>query len=130
VLEVRRDSERELEHVRRELAAMIERHRTGRRREQILQLLQEHDLPLPTSDGLLDSQLVDAGFIDTLMRAADDQTVRQLVEERARLIRSASQWTSEHRSGRERPRAKDQLECTSNKAIRNAREFAAAVRGR
>jgi hypothetical protein len=129
VREARHGSETQLAQVRSELATLIERDKAGRRREQILQLLEEHDLPLPTSDYAKDSQLVDAGFIDTLMHAADDETVRRLVEERARLIRSAWQWTSEHRSLHERPRSKDQLTCTPTTAVRNAQEFATAVRG-
>jgi hypothetical protein len=130
VREVRRDSELKLEQAQGELAAMIERDKEARRREQILKLLQENGLPLPKSDGHLDSQLVDASFIDTLMGAKDVQSVRQLVEERARLIRSAWQWTSEHRTSHDGPRSRDQLTCASSNLVRTTREFTAAICGR
>jgi hypothetical protein len=47
---------------------MVAREQSQRRRERILQLLQEHDLPLPSSDGVAESQLVSPQFVETLVR--------------------------------------------------------------
>jgi hypothetical protein len=113
-----------------ELAAQVE---ASRRRERIVQMLQEHDLPLPTSDGVLDSQLISRQFIETLMRASDEDTVRQLIEERARLIRSACEWTGDARFAPRRPRSRDQLALQAEAGGRRtptAQEFAAAIRTR
>jgi hypothetical protein len=86
-------------------------------------------LPVPTADGVVDSRLVDADFVETLMRAADDATIRQLIEARAQLIHSAWQWTNTRRPpSNDRPRSRDQLVCTTNDRACNAKEFAAAVR--
>jgi hypothetical protein len=127
--EALRDREAELERVRGELAAAVARDKVEQRRERILELLQEHDLPLPSRDGVLDSQLVDAAFIDTLMHAEDDEALQQLVEERVQMIRSAWQWANERRPpAADRPRSRDQL--ASAPSISSAKDFAAAVRGR
>jgi hypothetical protein len=127
VAELQQDHEAQLEQLRGELAAITARDLSARRRERILQLLQEHDLPLPTSDGSVDSHLVDDPFIDTLMRAGDDQSVRQLIAERARLVRSAWAWTTERRTPQQRPQSRDQLAGESSSRVRNAKEFASAI---
>lgn len=132
VREVQWAYESQLEHVRSELDAMVAREKATRRRELILEVLQQNDLPLPTSDGALDGCLISPEFVETLMRAADDETVRQLVEERAELVRSAWRWSNERRPPDRQPRSRDQmaLAAGTNGHIGNAAEFAAAIRGR
>jgi hypothetical protein len=95
-------------------------------------LLEEHNLPLPGRDDSADSRLVSSQFIETLMQAADEQTVRRLVEERAELIRAACRWNGQHQPSGRQPRSRDQVELastTGGKPVRTAAEFAAAVRG-
>jgi len=134
VSEVERSYESQLERVRAQLDEMITKEEVRRRRVRIAQLLEEHDLPLPTGDGCADSQLVSPQFIETLMHAADDATVRQLVEERAALVRSACDWNGhQRRTTTRRPRSRHQLEVPfmeSGHPARTAAEFAAAVRER
>jgi len=81
----------------------------------------------------VDSQLVSPQFVETLMRTTDDETLRQLIEDRAALVRSACDWTSGKRRNDRRPRSRDQL-ATSREAAgsrpRNSEEFAAAIRDR
>ncbi len=125
--------EAQLDQVRARLDEMIAQEAASRRRERVLQLLEEHNLPIPSAKGASDSCLVSPQFIETLMRAADDATVRQLVEERAALIRSASEWRGRQSAPTaRRPRSRDQLEfalMAAAKSIRSAAEFATAVRG-
>ena len=132
VAELEQAYEAQLEQVRARLDEMIAQDEASRRRERVLKLLQEHDLPLPTSDGVVDSRLISQQFIESLMRAADDATVRQLIEERAALIRSACQWGGRCASKARRPRSRDQLEfpfMSAASPIRSAADFATAIRG-
>jgi len=125
--------EAQLQEVRGRLEEMIARDEASRRRERILQLLQENHLPLPSSDSVVDSQLVGPRFIETLMQSADDQTVRRLIQERAELVRAACQWNGHRSTNDRRPRSRDQVglaAAANGTAVRSAAEFAAAVRGR
>jgi hypothetical protein len=122
----------ELQVVRHRLDEMVAREEASRRRERVLQLLQEHHLPLPASQGSADSQLISPKFVETLMRAADDATVQRLIEERAELVRSATEWKGQRSPGTHRPRSRHQLEfpfMQNGKPIRNAAEFASTIRG-
>jgi hypothetical protein len=130
ISEVAREYESQLEQVRNRLDKMIAQEAASRRRQRILELLQEHDLPLPTSDGLLDSRVVSEQFIDSLMQAPNDETVRRLVEERAGIVHSAWRWKAGRRST-SRPRSRDQFEVASSTqagSVQTAAEFAAAIR--
>jgi hypothetical protein len=118
-----------LEQLRGERDALVTREQAARRREQIFELLQEYDLPLPSRNGALDSHLAGRDFIGTLMRAANDEAVRQLVEERAALVRSAWQWSNERRAATRRPSSRDQTPFESIRPVQNAQDFAAAIRG-
>jgi hypothetical protein len=133
IREIENTYEAQLEEANRRLEEVTAREEVSRRRERIAQLLQENNLPLPPGDSLADSRLVTPHFIETLMQAADEQIVRRLVEERAELIRTASRWSRSRPSTDRRPRSRDQVGLASSAggtAVRNAAEFAAAVRGR
>jgi hypothetical protein len=133
ISEVEGTYESRLEVVRTQLDEMIAKEESRRRRERILQLLQEHDLPLPAQNGAAASYLVSPEFVETLMHAADDDSVRQLIEERAALVRSACDWKGQPRRVSARPRSRQQLESSFNgdaSAVRSGADFAAAVRGR
>src|SRR3954454_10414842 len=58
VQEIERAYDSQLRDVRNRLDQMIAREQAERRRNRILELLAEYDLPLPSSDGVLDSHLV------------------------------------------------------------------------
>jgi hypothetical protein len=133
VCDVERAYESQLERVRTQLDEMIAKEETRRRRERIVQLLEEHDLPLPAREGDADSNLVSSQFLETLMHAANDQIVRQLVEERAALVRSACDWNGQPRRSTARPRSRQQIELQfmgNGRAIGSAADFAAAISGR
>lgn len=131
ICEVEEAYERQLQEVQARLDEMIAREEASSRRERICQLLQEHNLPLPGSEGA-DSRVVSSEFIESLIQAADDQVVRRLIEERVELVRAACRWNGQHRPHDRRPRSRDQIglaSATSGSPVRSAAEFAAAVRG-
>jgi hypothetical protein len=121
----------QLAEVRRQLDEVATREAAFRRRERIWELLKEHDLPLPARDGAAKSSVVSQQFLESLMRAADDDSLRRLVEERAELVSSAADWTGRRQRGG-RPRSRDQVALSDagfGNRPRNGAEFAAAVRG-
>jgi hypothetical protein len=124
--------EHQLDHARKQIDELVAKEFTARRRDRILQLLQENGLPMPAKDGA-SSQLVSPQFMQSLMSADDEPSVVRLIQERAELLRAASRWNGEPRSSDQRPRSKDQVALTSPTAggcIRNGQEFANAVRSR
>jgi hypothetical protein len=123
----------ELEGLRRALDEAVTREATAARRERVIELLQEHDLPLPSKCADAGAQVVGPHFVASLMQAPDDAAIRRLVEERAALVRSASQWTNGRHAADRRPKSKDQIQVASGpnaRPLHTAAEFAAAVRGR
>jgi hypothetical protein len=132
VHELERPPVAQLESLRQELDKLTAREAAAKRRELVLELLQEHDLPLPSTDGLADSYVVSPQFIETLMRAADEE-VRPLIEERAQLVHSACRWDRGKRPIRSRPRSRDQFAIASSangNRTQTAAEFADAIRGK
>jgi hypothetical protein len=122
----------QLETLRQELDAMTEREAAAKRRERIVQLLEEHDLPLPADDRQSGDDVVSERFMQALMSAPDDATLRQLVEERAEVVRWARGTTNGRHSVEQRPKSRDQLEFSfmkDGRPVQTAAEFAAAVRG-
>jgi hypothetical protein len=133
VSEIERAGSSRLEQAQAQLAAMVAREETQRRRERILQLLEEHDLPLPCRNGAAESQLVSPQFVETLLSTEDDDRVRSLIEERAALVRSAFEWRNTHHApSARRPRSRDQIAIAqqgASRSVSNAQEFAASIRG-
>jgi hypothetical protein len=121
----------ELKSVQQQLDEAKAREATARRRELVAQLLQEHELPMPASSEAVDSGPVSPQFFQALIEAGSDAEVRELIEERAALLRSARAWSAGRQQGASRPRSRHQFEFPflSNGAVRTAAEFAAAVRG-
>jgi hypothetical protein len=131
IREVEQACESLFEPVRRQLDEMLAKEEASRRRGQIVQLLQEYDLPLPTGHDRSAPRIVSEQFMQTLMQAGDEE-LRSLVEERAALVRSASRWANGKSATDRRPKSKDQLAVAfgaSGRCVRSIAEFAAAVRG-
>ncbi len=131
ICEIEKAYDAQIDQVRRRLDEMVAKEEVSRRRERMLQLLQEFDLPLPESRDAAARRIVSDEFLESLMRAPNDAELRSLVESRAVLIRSASQWNSGRSSRERRPKSKDQLAVSASVGggnLRSAAEFAAAVR--
>jgi hypothetical protein len=129
ICEIENAYESQLDQVRRRLDEMVAKDEMSRRRERMLQLLQEFDLPLPESRDAGARRIVSDEFLDSLMRAPNDVELRSLIESRATLVRSASQWSGGRPSRDRRPKSKDQLTvaAVAGRNVRTAAEFAAAV---
>ena len=122
-----------LEGLQAELDQYAARDAAVRRRERVAELLHEHGLPMPNDRGESAQVVVGEQFVETLMNAPDDRTIRQLIEDRAALVRAAQRWPSRHRRNGVQPVSRDQASLafgTGGRQIRNATEFAAAIRGR
>ena len=89
VRELRQAQESHLEELRKQVDQLAAREATAQRRERIVELLEEHGLPLPSSGDAVAGQIVSREFMQSLLTAGDDQSLRRLVEERAELVRSA-----------------------------------------
>jgi len=121
----------ELQAVQQQLDESLSREATMQRRERVAQLLQEHNLPLPSA-GATDSQPVSSRFVETLMQAANDEEMQQLIEERLAIVRSAARWTTDRAPQDRRPRSKDQLAVAGPERVLpvlSSAEFAAVLRG-
>jgi hypothetical protein len=127
--ELREAHATQLEEVQLQLDDAAAKEATSRRRGRIAELLQEHQLPLPDSRDPVSRQITSDHFVESLLHAADDAALRQLVEERASLVRSANQWKQERGSARPRPVSRDQLAVAQqgHASARDAKEFAAAL---
>lgn len=133
VREIERFRDDELAKLQRKLDDKLAEEAIARRRELVLEVLQEHDLPLPSQDGVVDSYLTSPQFVETLLQAPSDEMVRTLVGERAALVHSAARWSGSKPTRHHRPRSRDQMTLGATRSASHcttAAEFAAAVRGR
>jgi hypothetical protein len=123
----------QFEQLRNQLDEMLAQEEAAQRRASILQLLQEHGLPVPSKNGDgAQHEIVSEHFIQTLMSATDAQAIQRLIQERAELVRSARRWDVQGRLADRGPRSRDQVLVTlgaADKPIRNGQQFAATIRG-
>lgn len=102
------------------------------RRDKIAQLLKQHQLPVPSGNGAKDNAVVSRQFFESLLCEENEAKVRQLIAERAALVRSACEWGRRSRVSSPRPTSRDQLAVQDSFGVRpasTAQEFAAAIRG-
>jgi hypothetical protein len=101
----------EQDHEVRRLRAELDRLRLAeavvQRRQAIKQLLAEFRLPDPDTAAGWARSLVSEAFVENLMSAPDEASLRKLVEERAALVREASRGQMPA-SGGSRPLAREQ----------------------
>jgi hypothetical protein len=91
------------------------------------QLLHEYKLPDPdTAQGWARS-LVGPRFLDALLAAPGEEAMRQMIQERAELVRSAGAWGIATRPDEFRPRSREQSFDLVGPA--DVKEFVRAVRG-
>jgi hypothetical protein len=131
LVELRREGESQLAALRGQLDELASREAAAQRRQRIDELLVEHGLPLLGSDDKSLRHILSQSFLTALMNAADDQSLRQLVQERAEFVRSAKAWATLQERSERRPRSQEPFAAAFGQgACRSAAEFAAAVRGR
>jgi len=102
----------ELDRLRAERAAL-------ERRRHVRQVLVEHGLPDPDVTQGDERLLVSDLFVDQLLTAGDEASVRRLIEERVTLLKSVGEAA--------RPRCRDQLSLGRSNHVHDAREFVASI---
>ena len=124
---VKRFLQKELEEANRVVATL-------QRRQRVVELLCEHQL-LIAVDGKENHDHADTGrqevslaFFEMLTKVESDKEVRQLIVERAELVRSAPTWQSRLVSGT--PRSRDQIavHALGSAGTANAADFAKAIK--
>ena len=124
--------ESELQELRGRLDELSAREATAQRRRRIAELFTEHGLPMPSGSTANGSQIVSEQFMQSLMTATDDKSLRRLVRERAELVQAAGSWLAECNRNVRLPRSRGQALPTiaTSRNCQSAAEFVAAVRGR
>jgi hypothetical protein len=114
---------------RRLLLAEIDRLQTAAalslRQQLILRLLAEHGLPVVEAGG--QNPLVSGRFLESLLAAPDESTVRELIAERALLVRQARQSPPFLLPGTGQPRSCDQLLVERRPSQMTSEEFVRAI---
>jgi hypothetical protein len=118
----------EIGKLRTEIDRLRAQQAIQQRRARVLALLAEHHLPNPDSADAATRTIVSDTFIETLLAAADEATLRRLVEERARLVGSARQWALDGPLQSRRPVSRDQCKIDAYR-ITDGRTFARAIGG-
>jgi hypothetical protein len=124
--------EAQLDEMRKRIDQHAAREATAERCQRIVELLEQHGLPSPSSGEKAASSIVSREFMQSLIGASDDETLQRLVEERSDLVRSASRWTN-GRMPSDRPRSRDQTALSVDghgSRPHNGKEFATAICGR
>jgi hypothetical protein len=71
-------------------------------------LLEEFKLPDPDAADRAAQALVGSGFLEALLAAPSDDAMRQLIQERAELVRSAGAWKGHSDPADSRPQSREQ----------------------
>lgn len=118
-----REQATEFERLRQEVGRLTALEAAGRNRGVALRLLREHGLPEPESGDPTAETVCGKRFFESLLAASDERAMRELVEERSRLVR----MLSERRSGvASVPQSRDQ-QLVDDVAPLDAKGFAAAI---
>ncbi len=105
---IQRDQAAEQAPLRARLDQLEAAEAVRQRHARVRQLLREFKLPDPeTAEGWARS-LVSPRFIEALLAAPNEETVREMIQERADLARSAGAWGSAPPGGDPRPRSREQ----------------------
>jgi len=115
----------ELTRLREELAAHHARENDTRQRETACKLLREFNLPEPGSDDPREREVVGRRFFETLLAAEDEAAMRELVEERAALVRSLGASAPDRRNG-SKPLARESRLFEGQPPV-DTREFVRAI---
>lgn len=118
----------ELESELEQLRAQVAIHKRG---AAVRRLLREFGLPDPDSGDRLARQITSEEFVKSLMAAADEDTVRKIIEERSRLIEHTRSATWTRGSAFPQALAREQtLAESAGHSPANGSDFAQAIRGR
>ena len=120
----------ELSRVQQELSRLQLEAALRQRREAACKLIRECGLPDPDSDDPWSRSLVGGGFLETLLRAADEPTMRRLIEERAGLLLAAEKRASHRLLAAGRAVSREQQQGSDLPPAAGAQRFAELLRSR
>lgn len=117
--DLNRDHPQLVESIRGQQAAEIERlqqevdrlkalEAAHQRGESVRRLLREFDLPEPDASDPSANSIVSRQFMESLLAAADEPTMRALVEDRSRLVRALAGSDAARNLADSRPQSRDQ----------------------
>ncbi len=108
--------ETELDQLRAQAAIAL-------RRALVSQLLEEAGLPqLPQSSGI-----ITAHFIESLLKASDETTIRESIRDRVHLLREARSWNGRELVRAGQPRSRDQLSVDWHSSSTTTDDFVRAI---
>jgi hypothetical protein len=120
-----REQADEIGRLRSEVDQLRAQEAVQQRRERLLALLSEYHLPHPGAADPAAKAIVSDAFVESLLTATDETAMRRMIDERARLVGSMTQWASTCPRGK-RPMSRDQSTIEAN-AVNDARTFARAI---
>jgi len=97
----------ELKRLRAEVARLEASEAAGRRRETIRRLLREFNLPDPDDDDPGAQSVTSRRFVEALLAAGGEREIRELIEERAALVRTLREPAGRAPLGDAKPLARD-----------------------
>jgi hypothetical protein len=116
----------EVSHLRLELDGLKAKQAADERRTAIAALLSEYHLPAPDATDPTAKAIVSETFLQSLLSAPDDSSLRRLVEDRARLITSAIAWQPATKPAHRQPTSRDQTTLDAARP-QDAKSFARAI---
>jgi len=104
---IRRERDAELDDLRAEVERLREQDAARQKRLLVRRLLREFDLPDPEAGDAQAESIVGRRFLESVLAAPDEQTMRDLIEERARLVKSLSHTPLPKDAAGRRPLSRD-----------------------
>lgn len=119
----------EMQRLRVQLDTAQTRAAILQRRQQIVDLLCKHRLPVPTGENDDANRIVSPSFIEMLMNVEDENKLEQLITERAELVRSIPVWKNRLGHG-DRPQSRDPMSmfAPQNRDFATAQDFSQALK--
>jgi hypothetical protein len=116
----------EISRLRLELDGLRAKEAADQRRTVIAALLAEYRLPAPDATDPTAKAIVGETFLQSLLAAPDDQSMRRLVEDRARLVTCAKAWDAASKLAHRQPTSRDQTSFAPAPVL-DAKSFAQAI---
>jgi len=116
----------EISHLRFELDGLKAKQAADQRRAAIAAILAEYHLPAPDATDPTAKAIVSETFLQSLLAAPDEPSLRQLVEDRARLVTSAKAWEAASKPSHRQPTSRDQTALDAAR-VHDAKSFARAI---
>jgi hypothetical protein len=116
----------EVSRLRLELDDLKAKQAVDQRRITVAALLAEYHLPSPDATDPTAKAIVSETFLHSLLAAPDDQSLRRLIEDRARLVTSAKVWEAASHPAHRQPTSRDQTSLVPAPLL-DAKSFARAI---